>query len=96
MWRIWLLVWKDMGSLPFVSLVVSAFASVGASVYFFGGYESLRANAYPYDINASNDLRSSSVNVAIFFLFMVKPPYLPQTSVRQSLPEYRRTAACPG
>lgn len=31
--------WRDMGPLPCVSLVGSAFASVGQSTYFFGGYE---------------------------------------------------------
>jgi hypothetical protein len=31
--------WRDMGPLPFVSLVGSAYASVGKSTYVFGGYE---------------------------------------------------------
>lgn len=31
--------WQDMGTLPFASLVGSAFASVGAATYLFGGYE---------------------------------------------------------
>ena len=31
--------WQDMGNLPFASLVGSAFASLEASVYVFGGYE---------------------------------------------------------
>ncbi|MBX3010117.1 MAG: hypothetical protein KF832_01375 [Caldilineaceae bacterium] len=55
--------WQDLGPLPFPSLVGSAFASLGDSLYVFGGYEGwtaantrqLRhcASAWRYDFSAA-------------------------------------------